>query len=231
MRKLFFIFLFLIAGRALAFSPAFVNFATNLQAKTLLDGQPFEDKELAQCWDRFDTEILRALNNTEDRTEEPLNKKFAWKQLEKIEKRGTEIESIELGAIEAKFYPMNNTPESWLVTYYFGYGVTPASTFRIFKKEGGQFTRAYSFEKDTTVPDRAKLQWSTLQIQTLTDTKGARQFNSFHMAKQGGSKMNRNQIDWEWNGGSLVPLRRRLADWHEEKGKLLPGPSRYVKVR
>ncbi|MDO8462304.1 MAG: hypothetical protein Q7S98_05545, partial [Deltaproteobacteria bacterium] len=91
MKKIVFTFLFLITGPAFAFSPTFINFATNLQAKTVLDGQPFEDKELAQCWDRFDSEILETLNNSITNSEEPLNKKFAWKELVKIEKRGTEV--------------------------------------------------------------------------------------------------------------------------------------------
>ncbi|MBI1909970.1 MAG: hypothetical protein HYS22_07365 [Deltaproteobacteria bacterium] len=215
----------------LAFSPGFIKDMTDSQAKSVLDGNPFTEKDLARCWDRFDEEVLQALSGPNGASAEKLNQQFVWEKIIKVEKNKTEEEPIELGAVEAKFYSLQTTPPVWLVTYYYGYGITPASTFRIFKKEAGSFKAVYSFENDKTLPDQSKLQWTALQIQTLTDGKGTTQFNSFHLPPQSGGKLNRLQVDWEWDGNRLKGLRRRNADWHQEKGQTLPGPGKYVRIR
>ncbi|MDO8643772.1 MAG: hypothetical protein Q7S00_02250 [bacterium] len=219
--------LLLMPFTANAFSQKFVEEVTTLQSKILLDGVEFNERNLLGLWERFDDEILEALDSFRP-TEKALNEQFAWTNIS-AKRSGNKL--IRLGAVEAKFYSLAD--DGWLVTYYFGYGTMPASTFRIFKKQGllqwFQYSKVYSFEQDNTLPEQDKLQWSSLEVEKSPEGL----LSTYHLpSTPAGGKANRLRIDWQWKKSQLKGIRYNpTVDWHKEKGKIVSGPGEMIKLK
>lgn len=213
--------LLLVSTPAFAFSQKFLDEATQTQKALVMDGEDFDEDSLKKCWDNFDVEVVALLNETKVLDWKTLNQQYAWKDI--LGKR-PDGKDLKLGAVEIQFYPLKN--ETILASYYFGYGVTPASTVRVFKKTGLLWTsyeKMYSFEEDETIPDQKKLQWASVEI--AIDKNGNVSTTHLPLTPAGG-KPNRTKIDWHWSGDKLKGLRYNpTMDWHKKEGKIVSGPG------
>ncbi len=229
MKKILLMVALMVPAQAGAFSDSFKEYMTDLQSRTMLKQQKFTSADLKRCWDKFDEEVASFLEKTQK--EEALNKEGAATELSVTERHKEEIENIELGEIEAKFYKIDGRGKVWLVALTNDM-MEPTGTFRIFKNEGGKFVRAASLEEASGPWNEERIGFTRIQIQPIAGGLGKTwKFASYHLPYEHGSRGNRSQIIWEYNGSLKPVLYVPEVDWHQgEDGSRVAGHGDVVPV-
>jgi hypothetical protein len=214
-----------------SFSSGFKAEMTDFQKKVMLDGKKMTPKEAISCWGKFDDEILGILSHGKP-TEAALNRETARIELSYIEHYKKEIDEIELGNIETKFYRLE-TPEgvAWLAILSNRMGNLSSSTFHIYREENGKYRRVAALEETRGPWSSEKNLWGVLQIQTIRNGSGSRdaEFASYHLPFSKSGK-NRSEIVWKFDGSRLKGiLWFPEVDWHKEKGKMVQGRGEAVR--
>ena len=211
------------------FSDGLLSHLLTLDHNVLTKGKTLSLKEVHDIWDRMDQETFTALNALDSKmkasdSEKKLNEAFQWKKIIEMDKKGEEIEEMELGAIEIKFFSLGN--HEWLAQYYHGVGISPTSTFRIFKKDKTGYQIKYKMED--VLPNKeplAAIEQSALQIQILPKPPESVtvRFSTIHQGPARGSRSNRSQIVWEKERELKPVYWYPQVDWHTVEEKIVEG--------
>lgn len=204
-----------------AFSDGFKQYMTQLQTRVMYRGESFTPDEIKRAWGKFDEEIVSLLS--QNKTEEALNKEAQATPLTFMDQKKGEVELVELGTIEARFYKLG---PAWLVSLNNGMTVGPSNTFHIYDnvrdKADGKFTRTAAFEETAGPWGQDQLLTMGMQIQLLKAGKKGSEFASFHKPYR--AKSNRCQIVWKYDGSSLKPVFWiPEVDWHTVDGQQVAG--------
>lgn len=203
-----------------AFSDGFTKTMTGVQTKIMLNGEKFTPAQVKAWWDAYDQEIISILSNAKKPSEEELNKQTAPVELSMTDRKGTEIDDIELGKVGVEFHKLDGTGKTWLAILsnkmYAGSTPLPFGTVRFYKEIDGKYQRIGALDEMNGPWDKDKIQFSTVQYQPMGVKKGALQFATFHQwPTKSGDKPNRTQIIWEFKDEpkpvTLVPE----VDWHK----------------
>lgn len=205
-----------------AFSEGFKKTMTEVQNKIMLQGQKFAPADVKAWWDAYDKEIIALLTNysgDKKQMEIELNKETLPIELMVTEKKGTEIEDIELGKISVELRQIDPGKNLWLGMLnnrmFAGSTPLPFSTVRYYKGVDGKFERVAALDEMNGPWDKDKIQFSSIQYQPMGKKKGAIQFATFHAwPTKSGEKANRSQIIWELRDTPKAVLIIPEVDWH-----------------
>lgn len=205
-----------------AFSEGFRKAMTDVQTKIMLKGETFGPEDVKNWWSKYDEEVVALLAGyTGDRKlmEAELNKQTEPVELMVTEKKGTEIEDIELGKIGAQLHQIDPKTKLWLAILsnkmFSGSNPLPFSTIHFYKETDGKFLRVGALDEMSGPWDQEKIQFSSIQYQPMGKKKGAFQFATFHVwPTKAGDKPNRSQIVWQFKNEPKVVLIVPEVDWH-----------------
>lgn len=193
-----------LSARVDAFSEEFKREMTDIQRRVMLNGEQFSIEDARQLWSRYDDEIIGLLSRSEMISEEELNLETQKMALMVTEKKGTEIEPIELGDIAAQFQQLDTKGEIWLVVLHNGMyqGSTPLSfsTFRVYKRNDGSFTKTAALEDVKGKWNQNQIESGIIQIQNLGGSRKRVKFATYHTPpkRSGEPRPNRSKIVWEY---------------------------------
>lgn len=193
-----------------AFSESVKQHVQTIQAKVNLKGSAFGVREAKEIWDKMEEDVLVALKKTNK--EEVLNKEFAKVDFTVIERKGTEIDPIELGNVEAKFHDLGGG--AVLVVLNHDNGMRPWNTFRVYEKKGDGYEKSLALDDVSGPWSQDKLANGIIQIQKQGGGLNGK-FSSFHLLA--GSHSNRSQI--AWNKG-------KPAYWYPEVDYFMKGDKK-----
>lgn len=192
-----------------AFTESFKTDMANIQSEVMLKGSKSVSKyDMEKAWHRFDEEILTILNSKEKWSESDLNEQTKNLPLSIILRGNGEMEEIELGSVEVKFFDVEKGDAAnpvWVAALINDMEGIVANTFHVYtrlpvenkkkksKKESSeseankipQYELAASFE-DMVGPwqfgDAESLMGMNIQIQKLWERSkpGALQFATYH---------------------------------------------------
>lgn len=140
------------------FSDTSLKQMSEVQRKSLLDGEPFTLENARLVWDLLDQEVLKWLNEDGISNVPDLDMQGALQKFKAAEKEDV----IQLGSVQITFYQIK--PELIAANYYFGMGVQPVSTVHLFKKDSGGFTLSSSYEQSHFGVEHLDYQWGVIQI-------------------------------------------------------------------
>ncbi len=217
-----------------AYSESFKKSMSDVQSKILLQSQPYSAEEARKTWDLYDGEIITALAASRD--EIALNQSLGMLSLSVVEKKGKEIEEIELGRAGITFSKADEAGKLWIVSLLNDLNGNSVGTFHVYRENGGKFAKVAAME-DVTNPsnpwNRDDIMASTVQVQLMgPGEKGSLKFASFHSMKPKAGKPNRVGIVWELRKGDVLKATQFVpeVDWHQEGGQVLPGPGLGVDI-
>ena len=217
-------------GSAHAFSDGFKQTMTDVQTRVMVKGDKVSPADLKQWWSKYDDEVIAILSNAKKPVEDDLNKETEAVELNETEKKGTEIDDIELGKIGVSFHKLDTAGKLWLAvltnSMYSGSTPLPYSTIHFYKEVDGKFQRVGALDEMTGPWDKDKIQFSTVQFQPMGTSKGAIKFATFHAwpVKGANAKPNRSQMIWEFKDAPKITLIVPEVDWHTDgAGNVVPG--------
>lgn len=220
-----------------AFSEDFLKDMAHIQSEVMLKGNTVVSKgDMEKAWNRFDAEILNLINSKGKWSENELNGETKRKPLSITLKGNGEMEEIELGSIEVKFYDIEKGDAAnpvWIAALVNDMEGIVANTFHVYMRppaekrkkskknaeEGGlalsQYELVAAFENISgpwQFGDSESLMTMNIQIQKLWERSkpGSLQFATYHSPfvwkKRTMEEVNRQQILWQLSGKELKPL-------------------------
>jgi len=220
----------LIPMSAHAFSDGFKKTMTDVQTRVMVRGDKVSATDMKQWWSKYDDEIIGLLSNAKKPTEADLNKETQPIELNETETKGTEIDDIELGKVGVEFHKLDTAGKLWLAvlsnSMYSGSTPLPYSTVRFYKQGDGKFQRVGALDEMAGPWDKEKIQFSSVQFQSMGGSKGGIKFATFHSWPTKGTKTkpNRSQIVWMFKDEPKATLIIPEVDWHTDgSGNVMPG--------
>ncbi len=204
-----------------AFSDGFKKTMTDVQTKIMLNNQKFTPADVKAWWDAYDKEVIALLSGyagEKKLMQEELNKQTVPVELMVTERKGTEVEDIELGKVSAQLYQIDG--KTWLAVLnnkmHAGSTPLPFSTVRFYQQSDATYQRIAALDEVSGPWDKDKLQFGTVQYQPMGKKKGALQFATFHIwPVKSGDRPNRSQIIWQYKGQPKALLIVPEVDWHK----------------
>ncbi len=197
-----------LARDSSAFSEAFKTDMANIQSDVMLKAKKSVSKaDMEKAWRRFDDEIIPLLNSKEKWSEGDLNDETSKIPLSIVLRGNGEMEEIELGSVEVKFYDVEkgdsanpvwvaaliNNMENVVANTFHVYTRPPAEKKKVRKKKGPQdvsesppaYELAAAFEEvqgPWLFSEGDALIGMDIQIQKLWERSkpGALQFATYH---------------------------------------------------
>jgi len=204
-----------------AFSDGFKKTMTDVQTKIMLNNQKFTPADVKAWWNAYDKEVIALLSGyagEKKLMQEELNKQTVPVELMVTERKGTEVEDIELGKVSAQLYQIDG--KTWLAVLnnkmHAGSTPLPFSTVRFYQQSDGTYQRVAALDEVDGPWDKDKIQFGTVQYQPMGKKKGALQFATFHIwPVKSGDKPNRSQIIWQYKDQPKAVLIVPEVDWHK----------------